>query len=136
MQPFDPYSFGQPPPDAILDDEALTLAYEPQLDAPFLEDNLDLPPSDVDPRGLARDQGMLGASLDPQSASDMGSGNEIGAGESLEGMDMVEDPEALQQALLDAQSQYNSSSLAYQDAGVAANEEEGVQARKIEEGLA
>ncbi len=118
MNPYDPFAFGQPPEDAISDPEAmLDLAlspqgYAPQAEMPLFEENSDLPPSEVDPRGMLK-AGYGGADpmgAMPQDPMAMG-------GEQL-------DEEALQQAILDEGMRDNEMSEQYQAGIVEQNEEE------------
>lgn len=135
MRTYDPMMFGEPPTDLVDDAEALG-AYIAQPDLPFLEDNPDNPPTMSDPRGMMKPG--AGPAMGPapvmdagmQDAPMMGEMGEMGAG------DAPIDQEAMQQAILDAQAQYNSSSQAYQDQTVGQNEEDNKKAMMIEEGLA
>lgn len=131
MPPYDPFAFSQPPEDAVTDTDAmLDLAapaqgYVPQENMPFLENNTDLPPSDVDPRGMLRDSGT--------GAPSMGVMPDAVGGEPQMGAPM--DEEALRLAILENGTRDNEMSDQYQTGVVEQNEEEERRLAKMNGGM-
>ena len=131
MRQYDPFAFAQPPEDAVMDTDAMLglaedpAGYAPQADMPFLEENSDLPPSDVDPRGMLK-QGYGGMS----GAAPMGA--EMAP--PMEPMGEQYDEEALQQAIIDEGMQANEASEQYQAGVVEQNDEEARRLAKMSGG--
>lgn len=135
MRPYDPFAFSQPPEDAVLDTDAmLDLAagpegYQPQPDNEFLAENPDLPPSDVDPRGMLKGgmeaPGNVLSSYAPEGRQE--DAHVAGDGEYI-------DDEALQQAILDEGMRANELAESYQASGVEQNEEEERRLAKMNNG--
>ena len=135
--PAAPFSvFGMPPEDAVLDADAAlaAMAYEPQMDLPFLEDNSDVPRAPdanpfKDPSGMQKlSDGHLNAMGSPNAMPDgnmmPGSMDNMGGMDSMPMNDEPLDEEALAQSILDGQEQDNAASGAYQEGVLETNEED------------
>lgn len=128
---YDPFQFGMPPEDAFDDPEALlglgsgAPGYVPQEDGEFLEDQPDIPRvEDANPRKDPSGAQKLTEGFDPtvQAPQDGGFGAE-------------QDPEALQQAILDAQMEENANSEAFQTEAFEQNEQDERERAKHEGGF-
>jgi len=130
VTPYDPFAFGAPPEDALVDEDVFTAAYQPQPDNEFLMDNMDLPhDQDANPfKGLDGVQKF--SEGHPMMSGMVGEGAPM-MGESMMGATPSPlDEEALQQALLDASAEENANAASYQEGVVSTNEEDERQMMK------